>query len=141
MKAKYFLIIALLVTVAAIISSCESETEQTYNRYYTAGLLVYQSRCQNCHGVNGDGLGALIPPLQDSVYLRRNLGKLPCFIKGGLKAPITVNSKLFNSVMPPQPSLSPIEVAEVMTYVTNSFGNKMGLTDAPRVTADLANCN
>jgi len=30
MKAKYFLIIALLVTVAAIISSCESETEQTY---------------------------------------------------------------------------------------------------------------
>ena len=43
--------------------------------------------------------------------------------------------------MPAQDNLSAIEVAEILTYVTNSFGNKLGLIDAPKVNADWSNCN
>jgi len=140
MKAKYLFVILLLITVVAIISSCQSESEQMFNRYYTSGAMLYQGKCQNCHGMNGEGLGQLIPPFSDSVYLKKNIATLPCFIKNGANGPITVAGKTFNSKMPAQDNLSAIEVAEILTYVTNSFGNKLGLVDAPKVTADLAAC-
>jgi len=141
MKAKFLFIIALFITIAAIVSSCQSESDMTFNRYYTSGSLLYQTKCQNCHGMNGEGLGQLIPPFSDSVYLKKNITKLPCFIKNGANGAITLAGKTFNSKMPAQDNLSAIEVGEILTYVTNSFGNKLGLIDAPKVNADWTNCN
>jgi len=135
------LLIFVIGIIAAVVLSCQSESEMLYNRYYTSGSLLYRTHCENCHGVNGEGLSALIPSLHDSVYLKKNLNKLPCFIKNGLGDPIVVDGKIYNSKMPAQSNLSAIEVAEILTYVTNSFGNKMGLIDAPKVNADWNNCN
>ena len=44
----------------------------------------------------------------------------------GLSGPVTVNGKTYNNVMPPQSQLSETEVADVITYVLNSWGNKGG---------------
>ena len=140
MRTPLLLIFAIGI-IAAVVSSCQSESEMLYNRYYTSGSLLYRTHCENCHGVNGEGLSALIPSLHDSVYLKKNLSKLPCFIKNGLGDPIVVDGKIYNSKMPAQGNLSAIEVAEILTYVTNSFGNKMGLIDAPKVNADWNSCN
>jgi len=142
MKIKLVLLLFAAGCIAIIITSCQSEGEQMYNRYYTTGTLLYRSHCENCHGVNGEGLNDLIPSFHDSVYLRKNLGNLPCFIKYGLKAQITVGNKTFTGQqMPAQGNLTSIEIAEVLTYVTNSFGNKIGLIDAPKVNNDLAKCD
>jgi len=122
------------------IASCQDEGEMTYNRYYSVGSTIYNSKCQNCHGANAEGLAALIPPFTDSVYLRKNLAQLPCFVRNGLKDTIMVAGKKFSGIMPAQGSLSPIELAEVLTYVTNSFGNKMGLVDVATVEKDLKEC-
>lgn len=140
MRTPLLLIFAIGI-IAAVVSSCQSESEMLYNRYYTSGSLLYRTHCENCHGVNGEGLSALIPSLHDSVYLKKNLNKLSCFIKNGLGDPIVVDGKIYNSKMPAQGNLSAIEVAEILTYVTNSFGNKMGLIDAPKVNVDWNNCN
>ena len=139
MKAKILLIVCI-GCIITMLSACLSDNEQMFNRYYTAGALLYRTNCQNCHGVNGEGLGALIPPFQDSVYLKHNLAKMPCFVKNGLTDTITVAGKTYSSKMPPQDNLSDIELAEILTYVTNSFGNKLGVVDAPMVNNSLSSC-
>jgi mono/diheme cytochrome c family protein len=125
----------------AVVTSCQSENGQLFDRYYTSGSLLYRTHCENCHGLNGEGLGALIPSFQDSAYLKKNINRLPCFIKDGLADTITIAGKKFNTKMPAQNNLSAIEVAEILTYVTNSFGNKLGVIEAPKVNADWASCN
>lgn len=130
MKFKVILTLCAMIAAFAIITSCNDEAGLNFKRYYSTGQSVYQTHCQNCHGANGEGLGALIPPLTDSSYLRKNLHALPCLIRDGIKDTITINGKIYTQAMPPQADLSPIKISEVLTYVGNSFGNKMGLLDA-----------
>jgi mono/diheme cytochrome c family protein len=141
MKIRLILFVSAFILVSAIITSCQDEASLNFKRYYSTGSTVYQSSCQNCHGVNGEGLGALIPPLTDSLYLRVNLNKLPCLIKNGISGNITVKGKPYAQAMPPQTELTPIQVAEVITYIGNSFGNKIGLVDVDKINADFAKCN
>lgn len=136
---KLGIITGLLVVIAALTYSCQSENEIEFMRYYTSGQQLYTTRCQNCHGAKGEGLAALIPPLTDSVYLKANRPQLACYMQNGLHLPIMVNGKPFNGQMPPS-NLSPVEIAEVLTYVENSFGNKLGLHNVEMVNGELKNC-
>lgn len=138
MKLK--LTAAICVLMALLVYSCQSEADITFSRYYSIGSVVYQTNCQNCHGKDGQGLSALMPPLTDSAYLKANKKLLACFVKYGMKDKIViVNKKAYEGQMPPS-DLSPIEIAEVLTYVTNSFGNNMGLITGEEVEADLKEC-
>lgn len=137
MKLKIISSIALLLIILAI--SCQSDDQVEFNRYYSGGSQLYQSHCQNCHGDKGQGLQALIPPLTDSSYLKTNKTNLACYLKNGLKGSITIHNKAFEGEMPAS-DLSPIEIAKVLTYVTNSFGNKMGIIDLTQVNSDLGKC-
>jgi len=137
MNRKIIAVFGFLLLI--IVVSCQSEQEIEYARYYTSGSLIYQSKCQNCHGKNGEGLLALIPPLTDSVYLRRNKYKLACISLNGLSGLISVSKKLYDGKMPPA-GLSSLETADVLTYITNSFGNKQGTITVEKVDRDLKNC-
>jgi mono/diheme cytochrome c family protein len=137
MKLKIIGFISVIVIL--FIVSCESEQTIEFKRYYSAGVEVYQSHCQNCHGANGEGLSSLIPPLTDSVYLKNNKAALPCFIKSGLKGAITIKGKTFDDTMPAN-ELTSMEVAQVLTYISNSFGNKLNTIDIQQVEHDLGSC-
>ncbi|HVW96738.1 MAG TPA: cytochrome c [Mucilaginibacter sp.] len=138
MKIKLIGAICILVIVTII--SCQDNGQIEYNRYFSSGNAVYQEHCQNCHGVKGEGLQGLIPPLTDSVFMKKNGQRLACFLNSGLKEKITVGGKEFEGEMPAS-GLSPVEIAEVLTYVTNSFGNNQGTVTVEKVNADLAKCN
>jgi mono/diheme cytochrome c family protein len=138
MKLKVTGFIAVLILII-FIASCESEGSLEFKRYYSTGAVVYQTHCQNCHGANGEGLSALIPPLTDSSFLKSKKAELACAVKLGLEGQITVNGKEFNDKMPAN-DLTPIEIAQVLTYVTNSFGNKQGIINEQMVQEDLAKC-
>ncbi|HEY4197700.1 MAG TPA: cytochrome c [Mucilaginibacter sp.] len=133
------IVVAMAAVIILVIVSCQSDANIEFKRYYSSGALVYQQHCQNCHGVNGEGLSALIPPITDSVYLKNNKNSLACFITSGLKGPITIKGKTFDDAMPAS-DLSPIEVAQVLTYIGNSFGNKLNTINEQAVQADLAKC-
>jgi mono/diheme cytochrome c family protein len=138
MKLKVISGICLLL--AALMYSCQNEDEITFKRYYTTGSVVYQTNCQNCHGKDGQGLSSLMPPLTDTTFLKANKASLACFVKYGIKGKLLiVDKKPFESDMP-LTDLSPIAIAEVLTYVTNSFGNNMGIVTSQQVEADLAKC-
>ncbi|MGY4536393.1 mono/diheme cytochrome c family protein [Mucilaginibacter sp. UYNi724] len=139
MKLKVIGFIVALMAVA--IASCQSDAEQEFKRYYTGGAAIYKTNCQNCHGARGEGLSSLIPPLTDTAYLNKNRHQLGCFIKYGIKETIiTVKGKAYEGAMPANVDLPAIDVAKVLTYVGNSFGNKMGTISVNEVDGDLAKC-
>ena len=138
MKIKIISAICLLLVV--LIYSCQSDETIEFKRYYSTGSIVYQDHCQNCHGSKGEGLAALIPPFTDTLFIKNNKAKLACMLQNGFKEKINVAGREFVGEMPAA-GLSPIEIAQVTTYVTNSFGNKQGVITVEDITADLAKCN
>jgi mono/diheme cytochrome c family protein len=129
----------LLAIITLTYYSCQNEEQINYMRYYTSGQQLYKTRCQNCHGAQGEGLAALIPPLTDSVYLKSNRAQLACYVQNGLNLPIMVHNKPYAGQMLPV-NLAPIEIAQVLTYVQNSFGNHLGLHNVEQVSAELKKC-
>lgn len=88
------------------------------------GKAVYMQTCFVCHQPDGNGLGNTIPPLAKSDFLAQL--KTDDFIRGvvgGRTGPITVNGKNYNGVMTPLNYLTDDQLASVLTYVRNSFGN------------------
>lgn len=93
------------------------------------GKNVYTNNCFMCHGQEGEGVPGVFPPLAKSDYLvKHSAGKNRDFLIGipinGLSGKITVNGKDYDTVMPGLSNLTEQEVAAVLTYVTNSWGNE-----------------
>lgn len=121
--------------------ACQGEQAIRTAQYTVNGQRVYAAHCQNCHGANGEGLGTLYPPLTDSTFLNEHRQRLACFIKHGLTGPIEVGGITFDTEMPPTPTLTPIEIAYVLTYIGNSFGNSMDMFTIEEVQAGLTACS
>ncbi|WP_267222209.1 copper-containing nitrite reductase [Dyella silvae] len=92
-----------------------------------AGQQLFTGTCSVCHQANGEGMSGVFPPLAKSDYLakqtREHLISIPLH---GLNGSVTVNGKDYNSVMPPMSQLTDDEVANILTYVLNSWGNPGG---------------
>jgi len=87
------------------------------------GEEIYQDFCLQCHLDNGKGVRNAFPPLAKSDYLQNNIETSIRGVKYGLRGEITVNGKMYNGVMVNQ-GLDEEEIADVMNYILNSWGNK-----------------
>ncbi len=88
------------------------------------GLAVYSRTCIACHQPTGKGLPPVFPSIAETPIVVGN-PELPIkFILQGLMGPITVGGTTYNSMMPPVPGVSDGDIADVLTYVRQSFGNK-----------------
>ncbi|MGB0788682.1 MAG: c-type cytochrome [Marinirhabdus sp.] len=97
----------------------QSKLQQSMAR----GQVIYKDFCTQCHFPQGEGVGGSFPPLAGSDYLTDQRKASIRGVKYGQKGKITVNGKTYNSPMPPM-GLSDKEVADVMNYIMNSWGNK-----------------
>lgn len=98
------------------------------------GKKVYLSVCFACHLADGKGLPAVFPPLAGSDFLKADTNRAIRIVTKGLTGPVTVNGATFNNVMPPhEASLNQEQMADVLTYVMNSFGNDFGTVSAADV--------
>ena len=80
--------------------------------------------CFACHQPDGKGLPGAFPPLAGSDYMLADRDRAVRTILKGLSGPVTVNGVTLNSVMPPQEAvLTDAQIADVLTYVFNSWGN------------------
>lgn len=141
MKVNLKAIVILSVFASAgLFNACQTKDEINYARYYTGGKALYDTHCVNCHNADGNGLGQLIPPLTDSIFLQKNKTLLACIIKEGIRDSIKVHGKIYNEPMPANHQLTAIDIAKIITYISNSFGNKQGLYDVNNASSDLKNC-
>ncbi len=99
------------------------------------GAAVYARTCIACHQPTGMGLPPVFPPLANAPIVTGN-PELPVkFILQGLMGPITVNGMTYNSMMPPVAGVSDADIADVLTYVRQSFGNQGSPVTADQVKA------
>jgi len=137
---KYIISCVFLLSVISIIVSCQNQETIDLQNYMSNGKDIYKAKCQNCHGENGEGLGQLAPPLTDSVFLKTNKNRLACIIKNGANETFVIHGKTYKEKMPAFPELADIDVAQVMVFITNSFGNKQGFVSYTKVASQLQNC-
>ncbi len=100
------------------------------------GKQVYMGLCTACHQPNGMGLPLAFPPLAKSDYMLADRDRAVRTVLKGLSGPVTVNGVTINSVMPPQEAvLTDRQVADVLTYVFNTWGNEGEAFKADQVKA------
>mgnify|MGYP001228851891 CR=1 FL=1 len=109
-----------------------------YKQYIIQGKILYSSRCSHCHQHSGEGFRKLYPALIKSTTLMNNIGSTACLIKHGT----TRNDKTsnLNILMPAQTELSNLEIAEILTYIGNSWGNQIGFISVNNVAKYLVDC-
>lgn len=119
------LILAMVVAMA----SCKNETSkmEAVNTDdipgYEAGAILYQDFCLQCHLDQGQGVAKTFPPLAGSEWLTEKREGGIRAVKYGQRGAIEVKGAPYNGIMPPM-GLTDQEVADVMNYIMNSWGNK-----------------
>ena len=117
-----------LVMSTAVARAAESSDELA--AAMARGQSLFAAHGAICHGATGDGVTTIYPPLAKSDWLAANRSAAIRAIVAGLGEEITVNGRVFRGQMPPI-IIDDAQVADVLTYVVNSWGNTGG-----RVTAD-----
>lgn len=87
------------------------------------GEEIYQDFCIQCHLYTGEGVSGVFPPLAMSDYLINNIETSIRGLKFGMSGPIVVNGEEYDGVMQDQ-GLDDIEIADVMNYILNNWGNE-----------------
>lgn len=141
MNKRLPLVLLILSVGYLLLFACQgSEDSIRKAQYITNGQKRYVTHCQNCHGAEGEGLGRLYPPLTDEDYLKTNRAQLPCIVAHGLTGEIQIHGVTYDTEMPANPELTPIDIAYILTYITNSFGNEAETFSQEEVEKSLKNC-
>jgi nitrite reductase (NO-forming) len=117
------------VTLAAVIGTATKEQR------VAAGAVLYNGTCSVCHQQDGAGLEGVFPPLANSDYLMADTERAIAVVLNGLTGEVVVNGNTFNSVMPPMSQLNDDEIANILTFALNSWGNDGDTVSAEEVTA------
>ncbi|MCL8006602.1 cytochrome c [Gelidibacter japonicus] len=117
----------LLFVVSSLLFSCKTAPAQTpeLKESIARGAAVYDEFCMSCHMPDGKGVSEVYPPLANSDYLMKKRQESIKAVKYGLSGEITVNGVKYNSAMAAL-GLYDDEVADVMNYILNSWGNEDG---------------
>jgi nitrite reductase (NO-forming) len=107
----------------------------TLEQQRAAGAALFNGTCSVCHQSDGAGLAQVFPPLAQSDYLLADKHRAIAIVVNGKTGPITVSGQKYDSVMPPMSQLNDDEVANILTYVLNSWGNAGGRVTTAEVAA------
>lgn len=103
--------------------AAEASGKLTKEQQIKAGEARFNGTCSVCHQSNGQGLPDVFPPLAASDFLMADKTRAIDIVLNGLSGKVTVNGKTYDSVMPPMSQLNDDEIANILTYVRNSWGN------------------
>lgn len=99
----------------------------TLEQQMAAGKALYAGTCSACHQAEGQGVPSVFPPLAKSDWLAKATAvELGGVVLNGLTGKVVVNGAEYNGVMPPMSHMTDDDIANILTYVGNSWGNKKG---------------
>lgn len=114
------------LSLVSDVTQAELAGSATKEQRVNAGRVLYNGTCSVCHQQDGKGLAGVFPPLANSDYLMADTRRAIEVVLNGLTGPVTVNGNDFNSVMPPMSQLNDDEIANILTFTLNSWGNENG---------------
>jgi mono/diheme cytochrome c family protein len=113
-------IITTILFAAGICVIAQSTTQSSSQR----GKKLYTQYCLTCHQEDGEGVPRMNPPLTQTSYVLGDKKKLIAWVLKGSTENIPIDDKTYSNNMPPQNYLKDQEIADILTYVRSSFGNK-----------------
>jgi cytochrome c551 len=132
--------IKLFIFFLIAFTSCKSKSEVEFQQYYNQGEVLYEKNCSNCHQANGKGLGLLYPPLDKSDFVDKNFEEVLCIMKYGKTTPTVVNGKTYEQPMQGISTLTDLDIAEIATYIYNTWDRQRGIVSVTEVTEKMRNC-
>jgi len=125
MKHLAGIMICLFLAVAAFSQSKKPVAKTTISKTtLEKGKKVYEQYCLTCHQVDGNGVPMMNPPLVKTKWVLGNKKQLIGIVLKGFNDEIEIDGQSFSNPMPSQAHLTDQEIADVLTFVRNSFGNK-----------------
>ncbi len=139
----FFGSVSVVLMVWLVLQGCSSSNQRDtkFQQYYVSGEQLYVQHCSNCHQKNGSGLGLVYPPLAKSDYMEQNVEQVLCLMKYGQAGEISVNGNVYNKEMKGIFSLTDLEVAEIATYIYNTWQHEKGMIDISDVTKAHQKCD
>jgi nitrite reductase (NO-forming)/hydroxylamine reductase len=126
---------AASATDQAVAVHAAEVASRTLDERIEKGASVFSAHCAACHQANGQGLAGAFPPVAGSDYIAGDPGVVVTTVLNGLSGKITVNGQDYNAVMPSLSYLSDSDVADVATFVLNSWDNGGGEVNSGQVAA------
>ena len=103
-------------------------------RIMSNGASLYKTHCSDCHALDGSGVASVYPPLKEnpSVQMTHLANPIKIILAGGFAPATAANPRPYG--MPPfGPSLSDDEIALILSYVRNAWGNQASVVSAAEV--------
>jgi mono/diheme cytochrome c family protein len=97
-----------------------------------SGKVVYSNKCVSCHQSNGLGIEGINPPLNGKL-VTGDKTKLIAIIVKGQDSPHATDGKQSQNIMHGNAEIKDQEIAYVLTFIRNSFGNKASLVKVSEV--------
>ncbi len=135
---KKIIITGILCLLVAVYLFAQTKKQPSTQASIKRGQKVNESTCVVCHQKNGRGVPRLNPPLVKTKYVLGSKSQLVQIVFKGLNQPIEVEGETYNNIMPSFAQLTDEEIADVLTYVRNSFGNKASAVTPAFVKAERA---
>lgn len=99
------------------------------------GEQVYSTYCLACHQADGSGVPGMNPPLAGTDWVQGDKTRLIGVVLHGMEGEIEISGETYDNVMAAHAFLSDAEIAAVLSYVRNSFGNSAGPVEPAEVAA------
>jgi mono/diheme cytochrome c family protein len=128
-----------LASFALFFSALHAQTKKPATRQTPAktsiarGKIVYTNVCLACHMSYGEGVPNMNPPLINTTYVLGNKAALIKIVLHGFNEDVQINGQTYSNTMSPHDNLTDRQIADVLTYVRHSFGNKASAVKAIEV--------
>ena len=112
-----------------VASSAKAAMQASMNR----GKQVYLEQCLACHQADAGGVQNMNPPLIKTKWILGDKTTLVQVVLKGMTGEVDIEGETYHNVMAPHNDLTDQQIADVLTYVRNNFGNKASAVTAAEV--------
>jgi len=122
--------LCFIISVTALIAGCKKSQQASVSMaeadaaLLEKGASVYQTACRTCHQAEGQGIPGTHPPLAQTGWVTGSKERLINVVINGLEEKIRVHGDIYDGIMPPMGHLTDEDIAAVLSWVRNSFGNQ-----------------
>jgi len=129
MKKMQFKIVSLIVLA---LFYCVQANAQNMQK----GKKIYEAKCLACHQADGGGVPNMNAPLDAaSNVVGKDIARLVRIIRYGYNERIALDGLYYSNAMTASPDLKDNEIADLLTYIRNSWSNKASAVTIAQVQA------
>ncbi|RKR12192.1 cytochrome c [Maribacter vaceletii] len=125
--------LSLLILVFISFTAKAQNESSKLKESMSSGKDIYAANCVSCHMATGEGIIGAFPPLAKSDYLMEDVERSIKVIIEGATGEMKVNGQSYYGSMVGYNMLTDRQVADVLNYIRNSWGNKGDIVESEEV--------